>query len=271
MKTFWRRSFAFLKRDLIESLSYKTSFFFEFFGKIIHLLIFFFISKMFGENIGTYLRPYGGEYFPFVLIGVVFAGYQTSALHSLANAIAREQSHGTLEAIFMTPAKPIHLVLAVGLWDLVFTFLHTLFFLAASVLIFGVDLSSINILATFVMIFWTVVSLLGFGLISAGFLMAFKRGDPVSFILSGMSKLLSGVYFPIQMFPGWVQKIAEWIPFTHALAGLRKAILQGKSLSDLNGEISFLFLVAVIMIPVGLVFFNRMLQHAQKAGTLAFS
>ncbi len=268
---FLRQAKAFLKRDLLESMSYKVPFTIEFVSRLIHLSIFFFIAKFFGNQANSFLRPYGGQYFPFALVGIVFVTFQTSALRSLAYVISKEQSHGTLEAIMMSPSKLIQLISAAALWDFVFAFFRTVMLLAAAAWIFKVDLSAMNWGAAGVMILLTIISLLGFGLVSAGYLLAFKRGDPVSFILDGVSKLFAGVYFPVQIFPHWVQGFSAWIPFTHALSGLRKAILLGAPVSALSSEISVLMLTALLSLPLGVMFFSRMVDTVRRRGSLSFA
>lgn len=271
MILFLRQSKAFLRRDLLESMSYKVPFAIEFISRLIHLSIFFFIAKFFGDQAGSFLMPGGVGYFPFVLVGIVFVTFQTSALRSLAHVIAKEQSHGTLEALMMSPFSPLQIIFAAAVWDFFFAFLRTALLLVVAAVIFHVDLSSIHIGTTLMMIALTTASLLGFGLISAGYLLAFKRGDPVSFMLDGASKLFAGVYFPIQIFPDWIQGFSSWIPFTHALSGLRKAILLGAPVAELSSEISILLLTAFLTLPVGLLFFSRMLNTVKQRGSLSFA
>lgn len=271
MKLFIRQSRAFWKRDLIDSASYKSYFLSQFLNSFAHLLIFFFIAQLVGEKTEGYLHLYGGEYFPFVLVGIIFSTYEAAALSSLAKAVSKELTHGTLEAVLMTPVSPARLFLTVAFGDMVMASLRAILFLTVAAVLFGVHIASMNIVATLVMILATTAALLGFGFISSGFLVAFKKGDPISLILNGASKLLAGVYFPVQIFPAGIQKISDWLPMTYALEGLRKAILQGKSIVDLTPEISFLFLVAAVMIPTGVLFFNQMVLYAKKEGSLIFS
>jgi ABC-2 type transport system permease protein len=42
---------------------------------------------------------------------------------------------------------------------------------------------------------------MGLGIISAAFIMRFKKGNPVTWMVATASELLGGVYFPIDVLP----------------------------------------------------------------------
>ena len=76
------------------------------------------------------------------------------------------------------------------------------------------------------------------GLLEAGCLLVFKRGAVVAWALNGVWALLGGVFFPTTVLPAWLQRIAEWIPFTHAIRGLQLAIYQGTPVAQLTRELA---------------------------------
>ena len=132
----FRKSLAFLKRDFLINSSYKSSFLFQFGTIIFSVLTFFFISKLFGEKASEYLTNYGGEYFPFVLIGIAFYGYLSTAMTSFTNAIQREQQLGTLEAIILSPTKISTVLISGSLWNFLFTSFNILVYLLLGILFF---------------------------------------------------------------------------------------------------------------------------------------
>ncbi len=44
-------------------------------GVFFSVLTFFFIAKLFGKAAAPHLQEYGGDYFPFVLIGIAFSTF----------------------------------------------------------------------------------------------------------------------------------------------------------------------------------------------------
>ncbi|MBI4124820.1 MAG: ABC transporter permease [Deltaproteobacteria bacterium] len=271
MRLFFKKAWAFLKRDLREGLSYKSAYLFQIFGIFANILTFFFVAKIFGEGAGRHLQNYGGEYFPFVLIGIACAGYQGTALSSFSRALSREQGAGTLEAILMTPTTLNTIMLSGSLWTFSFTSLRLVFYLLAGAVFFGVDMSKMNVGASLCVLLLSITALAGLGIFQAGFMLVFKRGNPLGFFLNGASRFLSGVYFPVALLPEWVQGFSHLLPLTYSLEAMRKALLQGESLAALGGEILGLILFTVFLLPMGILFFNWAVRRAKREGSLGFS
>ncbi|MDO8527127.1 MAG: ABC transporter permease [Deltaproteobacteria bacterium] len=266
---FFKKAWAFLKRDMIEAFSYKVAFFFDLVGMVANILTFFFIAQLIGPAVVPQLQGYGG-YFPFVLIGIALAQFQSAAMNSFAGAIQKEQGHGTLEAILITPTSLAVIAFSGALWDLFFVFLKMVAYLAIGAIFFGIDLSRLNILAAVLILILTVTSLAGFGFFSAGFVLVFKRGDPINYFMNGFSRFLSGVYFPISVLPFWVQKCSWLIPWTYSLEAMRMALLEGKSVFELANPIISLILFSILFLPSGLLFFRWSVKQAKREGSLVF-
>lgn len=263
-----RKILAFLKRDVQETLSYKLAFLGEVVSIAFPLLTFFFVAKLIDTANVQSLAPYGGEYFPFVLVGIAFSSYMMISLYSLTGIISTAQRTGTLEALLCTQTNlPVILVSASA-----FPFLRGAFnvmlYLLAGVLFFNVKFVNPNLAGMLIISVLTVLCFAGIGIISAGFTMVFKKGDPVMWLFSSISGLLSGVMYPVAILPGWLQSLAKWIPLTHSLEGIRKSLLMGSSIAGLSREIQFLALLTAILLPVSLILFAFAVKKAKKDGTL---
>jgi ABC-2 type transport system permease protein len=80
--------------------------------------------------------------------------------------------------------------------------------------------------------------------------------------------LVSGVYYPISVLPGWMQPIARISPATYVLEGMRQALLEGATLRQLWGQILPLLAMGIIAIPVGVFIFGRAEHYAKRTGKL---
>lgn len=267
---FLRKAYAFLKRDKIEAMSYKASFLMQLLSVLTQSLTFFFVARLFDASGSMYLQRYGGEYFPFVLVGLAFSGYQTAAMNSLSSALSREQGTGTLEAIMMTPTQLETVMLAGSFWNLIWTSVKVAVYLVLGACLFGVNFSNVHFFSVCLSILLTLSSLAGLGLISAGFILVFKRGDPVGYIFNGISRLLGGVYFPVAVLPLGVQKISFLIPLTYALEAFRKTMLQGAAPHELGHEFLVLLIFSLSLFPAGYCFFKWAVNRAKKDGSLTF-
>jgi ABC-2 type transport system permease protein len=266
----FRKPLAFLKRDFLINSSYKASFLFQFGTIIFSVLTFFFISKLFGEKASKYLINYGGEYFPFVLIGIAFHGYLSTAMTSFTNAIQQEQQLGTLEAIILSPTKISTVLISGSLWNFLFTSFNILVYLLLGILFFNFPIDKINIPAVIIILILTIISFSSFGIISASFILVLKRGDPVNWLFSGISRFLGGVYFPIAILPLWAQKISYLLPITYSLHGTRMAMLMGHSIKDIGRDIFALILFSIIFLPFSIFCFKFALKKAKKDGSLIY-
>lgn len=261
--------YNFIKRDFFTEASYKLSFIFNYLHIFFSIAIFYFISKLLPGNINPYLAKYSGGYFSFVFIGITFFGYLSMALRSFSQNIRQEQMIGTLEAMLVTPTKTALIVVCLALWDFVFGVLNMVIYLVFGICFFGFVLTNINILSTCVILILTVVSFSSIGIISAAFVLYFKKGDPIAWLISLFSGFLGSVYFPVEILPISIQKISFLIPVTYALDGLRRAILNGESLGMLVSQVTILFIFCLVLFPLSIFIFKYALRKAKIAGSLA--
>lgn len=265
-----RKFAAFLKRDILENLTFKTQFFMDAASVLAQALIFFYIAKLLNQGDVPALQAYEGGFFSFVLIGIILAGCHSAALESFAKAIYREQGAGTLETILISPTSLHSVVLYSLLWTSIFIALRLIVFLAAGYLFFGAEFEQVNFISAAVTLVLTLSSLSGFGLISAGLVLLLKRADPLAFTLTGISRLISGVYFPLALLPGWAQAFSSVLPLTYSLQAMRKAVLEGASVGEIAPELGALCIFTALLIPAGWFFFGGSVEKSKKDGTLTF-
>jgi ABC-2 type transport system permease protein len=84
-----------------------------------------------------------------------------------------------------------------------------------------------------------------------------------------LSALLAGVYFPLSVLPGWLQTVSFFLPFTHALEGLRQAVLNGRGLLELGTQVAVLGIFAAVLLPLSLAVFSYAIHQAKRLGTLS--
>jgi ABC-2 type transport system permease protein len=94
-----------------------------------------------------------------------------------------------------------------------------------------------------------------------------RNGMFLSEGLAGVVYLLSGVIFPLNELPGWLQKVALTLPPTYWLEGMRRALLgappEGSTLAKSplaaysNGELA----VALVLTTIGLTIASQWLYR----------
>ncbi|OGX43221.1 MAG: hypothetical protein A3F87_02010 [Omnitrophica WOR_2 bacterium RIFCSPLOWO2_12_FULL_51_24] len=263
-----KRLLALIKKDFLVESSYKFAFLSNILGVFVSVLSYFFIDKLFGQKMVSHLEEFGVNYFSYVLLSMAFFSYIGVGLGSFAGRIQSEQSQGTLEAILLTPTGISTILFSMALWNLLFATIDMGIYVILAVFLFKIDFVNINILSTLVILLLTITSFSGLGILSASFVITFKRGTPLDWVISNVEGLISGVYFPITVLPGWLQFMAKFFPITYAIRAVELAVYRGYSLFQLRKEIAFLFLFSLLLLPLSLAVFKYALRRARMDGSL---
>ena len=267
MKTL-AKLFAFFKRNFAVAASYKLSFFMGLIGMFVGLSILFFISKILKSAGSEYLASYGGDYFSFLLVGIAFSRYFNGAHRSLAGSVRGEQTGGTLEAMLLTPTNFKSLIACMYLLNIIFAMINIAGLILIGKVFFGVSLVNLNIGLSLFVLFVSTVVFSGLGLISCGFIILFKKGDPLAWLLGTASMLLSGVYFPIEVLPGGLKFLSKLLPMTYSLRLLRKTITTGADWASSINDIRILFIFAAVFFASGVLFLIFAVKKSKREGTL---
>jgi ABC-2 type transport system permease protein len=256
---------AFIRRDFLSMVSYRLAFFLQIAGMFLSLLAFFFMTKMWdpaAEGLD------GIPPFDFLLIGLAFLSYFSTALHAFASRIRNEQMMGTLEAMLVSPTRTQIVVFASAAWDFTYGAFRILLYLAFAVFVFDVTLRVNSWSAMFLGVALTLLSSAGIGVLSASFIIYFKRGDPINFLLSGATTLFGSAFFPVEQLPDWIEPVAKFVPLAWSLRVIRGALLQGKTLADLREPLMILFVLTVVLLPSGLWASRFAIRKAKREGSL---
>jgi ABC-2 type transport system permease protein len=95
-----------------------------------------------------------------------------------------------------------------------------------------------------------------------------EKGAQLGFVAQGMLLVVSGVYYPVEVLPTWMEWLSVISPATYVLEGIREAILDGAGLSTMGDELWPLLVIGVVTVPLGLWIFRRGEIHAKKHGKL---
>jgi ABC-2 type transport system permease protein len=266
--TFLRKAWAFIRRDFQIESSYKMNFLIGVLDSMVILVFFYFFSKLVADGGQRSLGRYGGDYFSFALVGLAFARYFQLTLTMFSESIRQAQVSGCLEAMLSSQTDSLTIVLMSSLYGLIAGAVQLSIILVAGSVFARVDFSHMNVAATLLVFAASVLSFVAFGVLSASAILWLKKGDPFSWVLGGMGTMLGGAYFPVSVLPGWLQKVAAFIPITHSLDALRLTMLKGSSVAQVAEPLAILGLMAAVLLPISLVLFATLVRKGRKEGTL---
>lgn len=175
------------------------------------------------------------------LVMTLIGAFLTSLL------IAREWERGTLESLFVTPVRPLELVLAklspylvVGAIDLVFCLLAARF-------LFEVPIrGSLSIIIVASLLYLAVSLLLG--LFISGTTRNQFQASQMALLTSFMpAMMLSGFVFDLRNVPVVIQVISQLLPATHFMSLVKTLFLAGDHWPTILRALTILSLYAVVL------------------------
>ncbi|MEP6808176.1 MAG: ABC transporter permease, partial [Chloroflexota bacterium] len=131
------------------------------------------------------------------------------------------------------------------------------------------DLSHANFVTAVAFTLLGTVSFAGIGIAASILpLMYVERGAQMVFVIQSVLLLISGVYYSVDILPGWMQFLSHFSPATYVLDGVRAGLIEGVSINALIGDIWPLLLMGIVFIPLGLWAFGRAERYAKRTGKL---
>ena len=163
-----------------------------------------------------------------LLIGAVIWAYLGIIFEILTETVAWERWEGTIEYTFMAPlSRPVHLI-GMGLFAIVYGIVRASLIFGVVAAFFSLHMPDANFGTALLLLAVASVSFIGIGMMTAVLpLISPEKGTQLGFMGQGIMLVVSGVYYPVSVLPGWMQAISRVSPATYALRGIRHAILQG--------------------------------------------
>lgn len=267
MKRALRLAAAFLRRDVLVDYSYRGSSLFTVAAALFSLWSLYFLGRTFG-NSSPLLTVSGGDYFRFALVGIAFSVPLRGGMGGVSRRVRELQLFGGLEALISAPVRPFSSILLVALYPMLSAMFRGTILFILGVLVFGADFPGANYAATLLILALGAASYLAFGIVSAAFVVVFKRGDPIAWAMDALTFLLSGILYPVDVLPPMLHPLAALLPATHALRGLRLALLQGARLAELVPCLTSLLLFCAVLLPLSALVLKFALRKAARDGTL---
>lgn len=176
-----------------------------------------------------------------------------------ANNIVREKEMGTIEQINVSPIKKYQFILGklIPFWMLALTVL-TMGLIIARLVYSIVPLGHYLTIYIFATVY--LLAILGLGLLLSTYAQTQQQSMLVSFFVTMIFNLMSGLYTPIESMPAWAQVITKFNPVSYFIEVMRMVMLKGSGLADIKYQILALIGFAV--------FFNAwaILNYRKRAG-----
>ena len=205
----------------------------------------------------------------YLLIGTLVWAFLADVFDSTAFMVGWERWEGTIEYTFMAPIRLATMLLGSSVFSVAYAALRTMVVFAVAMLFFKIDLGNANILTAMIFLATGSIGFLGVGLMASTLpLMYVERGSQMTVIVSATLLLVSGIYYPISVLPGWLQAMSWVSPARYVLEGIRAGILDGRPITELGATLWPLVLISVVTVPLGVWIFGVAATYAKRTGRL---
>ena len=257
---------AVVKRDYLTALRQRRSF-----GSTALVLVFEIMGLYFlSRAIGPRFRPEGGGYFPFVVVGVATLNFLFAGIDGFISAIHDSQVGGTIEFMMNTATPPFIVVMLSAMSSFLSRIFQMTLYVGVGLMMVPLPTGHPNYLGCVAILALSIACASSFGVLAASVQVWNQRGSALVWLTTSIVWLLSGTMFPVVTLPATLQKVADCLPFTHSLRGLRLALLQGSGMDPLWTPILSLLAFSLVLFPLSAWAFSLAIRNARRRGTLAF-
>lgn len=204
-------------------------------------------------------QGYGFPYMTFLLPGIIVMSFLATSIITFPIIITGFREMGDLKRMLLSPVSRIKLILAIMFASTITMLFQSSIIVAIAYFGYGVRFKLDNLTAIVYISFLVVLSifsLLTFGFMLSGLVKTQRGATTLGSTFNLILPFLSGVYFPIDVWPEPIQMLAKIAPTTYIIREFRNLVVypitENSSPMTETYLTSCLFLI-VFSIIVGLV------------------
>lgn len=215
------------------------------------------------ENVdGTYLVLY-------LVVGTLVWRYLSMIFYWITEIISIERWEGTIEYTLMAPVRRVTHMAGQTSFAVIYSMFFTAIILVVTVVLFEIDMSKANMFGGMMMLLVGSLSFVGVGVMGSILPLLFpERGAQMTHVIIALLLLVSGVYYPVEVLPEFLQKLSVFSPATYVLDGTRLALMEGATFVELWPYVWPTLIMGIIAIPLGLRVFGQAERYAKRKGKL---
>jgi ABC-2 type transport system permease protein len=200
--------------------------------------------------------PGASNYFDFVAPGIMAMTVMMSVMTGLPAAISQEKEIGTMDGMMVAPINRLSIILGKTLGQTARGLLQGVIILALAIWLFGVVVQG-SLLLVFGLLLLGVFSFVGLGIVITSFAKDQQTATMLMTTLIFPMMFLSGVFFPIQQMPWYMQDISKVLPLTYASSALRKVMVLGAGVPAITTELTVMVAFGAVMTAIAVPVFRR--------------
>ena len=235
---------------------------------VVNTLAITFIAEQVGQD-GIAGRDEVNRLVMFLLIGTLVWAYLSAVLDDVSLVVGWERWEGTIEHTLMAPVPRVVHLLGMSVFGVAHAVLRTVLIFAMAAPFFDINVANSDWIAAFAVIAVGSISVIGLAILAGILPLLYpERGPQMSFMVQAAVLLVSGVYYSVDVLPGWLQAVSYLSPATYMLDGIRGAILDGQGIAEMVKVLIILLIFGVILVPLSVAAFALAEKWAKITGRL---
>jgi len=224
------------------------------------------VFEQIGQQLTGIVKPYSVQtegavpghfsYFDFIAPGIMAMTVMMSVMTGLPAAISHEKEVGTLDGMMVAPINRLAIILGKTLAQTGRGLLQGTLILVLAMALFGVTIHG-SILLVFALLLLGVFSFVGLGVVITSFAKDQETAMMLMMTLIFPMMFLSGVFFPTEQMPWYMQGLSKFLPLTYVATALRKVMVLGADISMITTELAVLIGFGVVMTILAVPVFRR--------------
>lgn len=181
------------------------------------------------------------------------------SINAVAGTILQEKEDGTFRRLLIAPVQKYALLGGKVLAQFILTSLQMFILFAFGYIFFHIHIN--NPLAVILLILGTSFGTTGLGIVLVSLVKTRRQLNPIVTIVTLVSSVISGIFFPSWLLPSWLQQFAHITLPAWASEGLNNVMIYGKDLNYVLPDILGLFIYGLICYIIAL----RLFRFQEKA------
>ena len=198
--------------------------------------------------------------FEFLAPGFMALTVITGSLQGVATAISREKEQGTMDGLLVSPIPHISIILGKVTAQTVRGLIQGFLILGLSIILFGVRIYGSPIIMLIVMVLGTA-SFVGVGIILTAVAPDQETAQMMTVLLQFPMMFVSGILFPIDQMPTWLQTVGKGMPLYYAADALRKVIILNAPLTAIMPDVLILIVYTFLTMTIAIPLFEKAMRR----------
>ncbi len=195
------------------------------------------------------------DYIDFMIPGILAMTIMFAGLMGYAQEIATYREKGILRRIKVSPIS-LPTFLASGMTTVLsLALVQAVLLLLVGVLVFGVNIGG-NYFYIAILVLIGATSFLALGFMISSLAGTAKSATLAATAVAMPMMFLAGIFFPLDMVPGWLAVIARCLPLYYFAEALREVMIHGASLAAVWLEILVMVVFGIVCFLISVKFFR---------------